>query len=259
MRTPVRHLADSYRHAGRWDDALQLLSEWVPRLPDYLLGTLELCALQVWCQKKSAHVETCRELLDRVADTQNATSADRAAKGYCLVPSTDQRLLDLALTLARRAVILGKNDLDLPWFQMGLGMAEYRAGNFSAADQSLLAAMETLEAPGERVWNPSVWNPKETRPIIRSTVQIYHAMSLLRQGNLDESRKVLALAESEMKPVPEPTEIPKGAITSNDLICWLAYKEAKALLESTHHPIRSPRFDSHDAGSAAGPARREIR
>ena len=56
-----------------------------------------------------------------------------------------------------------------------------------------------------------------------ATAKFYRAMSLFRQGQEAEARQLFAEAEAKMKPLP-------GGADHDDLILWLAYKEAKALL-----------------------------
>jgi hypothetical protein len=57
-------------------------------------------------------------------------------------------------------------------------------------------------------------------------------MSLFRQGKPDEARKLAIAAAAKMKSLPKDQQNPfaNGAYY-DDLILWLAYKEAKALIE----------------------------
>jgi thiol-disulfide isomerase/thioredoxin len=57
-------------------------------------------------------------------------------------------------------------------------------------------------------------------------------MSLFRQGKENEARQLALEAVSWMKPLPTDEKNPlAGKADTNDLILWLAYKEAKALLQ----------------------------
>jgi hypothetical protein len=64
------------------------------------------------------------------------------------------------------------------------------------------------------------------------------AMSLFRQGEPGESRKLAAEAAARMKPFPQDEENPLAAAGPNvagnrhadNLMLWLAYKEANALI-----------------------------
>jgi hypothetical protein len=63
-----------------------------------------------------------------------------------------------------------------------------------------------------------------------STGQFYRAMSLFRQGKPDEAREVAIAAAGKTKPQPPDEKNPladKG--DHDDLILWLAYKEAKLI------------------------------
>ena len=208
------NLADSYIVAGRLEDAIELMTECTARSPDFTVGTLKLSALQAWIGNDSDHVATCRRVLQHSAETGNPSDADRVAKGYCLRPSSDPALLKVALSLARRAVSLGREDPYFPWFQMGLGMAEYRNGNYPAADEALTAA--ELAGP--------------ENPIIKGPARLFRAMSLFRQGKESEARELFADAEAQMKPLPVEGQPLKEMADHDDLICWLAYKEARTLL-----------------------------
>ena len=111
---------------------------------------------------------------------------------------------------------LGKDSLNRPWFQLALGMAEYRSGNYAAADDALLAAAKA---------GPN-------NPHVTGTSAFYRAMSLFRQGKQDEARKLAIAAAAKMKPLPKDENNPlAGDASYDDLILWLAYKEAKAMIQ----------------------------
>ena len=57
-------------------------------------------------------------------------------------------------------------------------------------------------------------------------------MSLFRQGKEDEARKLAIAAAAKMKPLPKDEKNPlAGNAHHDDLILWLAYKEAKAMIQ----------------------------
>ena len=57
-------------------------------------------------------------------------------------------------------------------------------------------------------------------------------MSLFRQGKEDEARKLAIAAAATMKPLPKDENNPlAGDANHDDLILWLAYKEAKAMIQ----------------------------
>jgi hypothetical protein len=60
----------------------------------------------------------------------------------------------------------------------------------------------------------------------------YRAMSLFRQGKKVEARKLALSAAAKMKPLPKDDNNPlAGGPDHNDLILWLACKEAKGLIQ----------------------------
>ena len=57
-------------------------------------------------------------------------------------------------------------------------------------------------------------------------------MSLSRQGKDVEARRVATEAISRMRPLPPDEDNPlAGGANHDDLILWMAYREAKALLK----------------------------
>jgi hypothetical protein len=99
---------------------------------------------------------------------------------------------------------------------MALGMAEYRSGHFAEADAALSA-----EALGAQI-----------DPHVAGTAAFYRAMSQFQQGNKDEARKLATEAAAKMKPLPKDEKNPLADDANHDdLILWLDYKEAKALIK----------------------------
>jgi hypothetical protein len=95
-------------------------------------------------------------------------------------------------------------------------MAEYRRGNYASAEEGLLAAEKA--GPNNR--------------FVTGTSPFYRAMSLFRQGNQEEARKLVIAAVAKMKPLPKDENNPLGSYADHDdLILWLAYKEAKAMIK----------------------------
>ena len=70
-------------------------------------------------------------MIQIAAGTGAASLAQGAAKLCCLRPSTNAVLLAKALDLAQRGLQSKKGAPGLPWYQMTLGLAEYRNGQFS--------------------------------------------------------------------------------------------------------------------------------
>jgi hypothetical protein len=70
------------------------------------------------------------------------------------------------------------------------------------------------------------------------TAALYRAMSLFRQGKEDEARTLATAAAAKMKPLPADEKNPlAGNARADDLILWMAYKEAKALIKFESTPV----------------------
>ncbi len=208
--------ADREIAAGRTQDALVHLVTLSAAQPDDTALFLKLAALQAWFGQDKELAETCRRGLAGAKNTTVPETADRVAKACCVLPSTDEAQLEAALALARKAVQLGKGSHNQPWFQMALGMAEYRSGHFAEADAALSAAAKGAE----------------NNPHVAGTSALYRAMSLFRQGKEDEARKLATAAAAKMQPLPKDEKNPLADNANYDhLILWMAYKEAKALIK----------------------------
>jgi eukaryotic-like serine/threonine-protein kinase len=182
---------------------------------DLALDYLRAASLQAWFAQEKELSSTCEKLLALAKDTDDVVVADRAANACCL-RLADQEGSAAALVLARRAVEHGEDSEFLIQARMDLGMAEYRSGHFAEADTALNAAM----------------NDPNTNGTVSSTSAFYLAMGLFRQGKADLARKLATEAVAKMKPLPIDERKPlAGGADANDLVMWLAYKEAKALLK----------------------------
>ena len=176
---------------------------------------LRVAALQAWFGQDKELSSTCEKLLSLAKDTEDPALADKAAK-CCSLRQADPKRCEAALVLARRAVEHGKGSQWLVYFEMALGMAEYRSGHFAEADAALTAAMND---PGKN-------------NAVSSTSAFYRAMGLFRQGKTDLARKLATEAAAKMKPLPVDEQKPLlGGADHDDLIMWLAYKEAKAMIQ----------------------------
>jgi hypothetical protein len=219
----MRDLAESYLAAGRVREALPLLAGCsAADLKDTILS-LKVAALQGWFGQDRELAETRRRVLANAEGTEDAGTAERAAKVCSLLPPAGKTEFDASIVLARRGVDLGKDGEWLDFFLMALGMAEYRGGHFAEAEASLTAAMD--RAKGHPHGDGKVTD------LVAGTSAFYRAMSLFRQGKNDDARKLATEAVAKMKPLPPDEQNPMaGGADHDDLILWLAYKEAKALI-----------------------------
>ena len=224
-------LAIFYANAGRQDEALKMREDVLalrrkvfgPEHPDTLRlladlseTYLSMAANQAWFGQEDALGGTCDKMLELAKDAKNAELADRASKA-CSLRKSDPRRHAAALVLARRAVEMGKGNPNLPYFQMALGMAEYRSGHYAQADAALLAAERGAKADR----------------CVPGTSAFYRAMSLFQQGKRAEALALFAATEAIMGPFPADEKDPlagKGS-SHDDLILWMACKEARVLLK----------------------------
>src|SRR5262249_20778116 len=161
-----------------------------------------------WFGQEQELAATRRRVLAFAKGTNDATTAERAAKSCSLLPSPDKAGLEAALALGRTAVKVGKGTEAWDWYLLGLGMAGYRSGNYAATEEALLAA----EKAGP------------TNRYVTGTSPFFRAMSLFRQGHEEEARKLATAAAAKMKPLPRDENNPlAGDPDHDDLILWLAY------------------------------------
>ena len=211
----MNNLAMAYEEAGKLDLALPLLAKQSSLNPKDTSLTMKVSALEAWFHRDEEFAANAERALRFAKGSKDPTVGERTAKVCCLYPSKDKARLAAALELARFAVERGKNHDGLPDFQMALGMAEYRNGNFPAAETALLAAGKG----------------QEKHPHLGCTSGYYRAMSQFRQGKNAEARKLALATVPNMKPLPENEQNPlANNANADDLIVWLAYKEAQALI-----------------------------
>jgi eukaryotic-like serine/threonine-protein kinase len=172
---------------------------------------LDAAARQAWLTEHKKWEETCQTAIRFAEGANNPVILERAAKACSLSPTEDSEQHAKGLVLARKAVELGKKHQWLPYFQLTLGMAEYRSGHYQEADAALDSASKSVKRKGQ----------------LDNIAAFYHAMSLFHQGKQDEARKIAASTAAKMKPLPKDERIPQP---HDDLIEWLAYKEAKAMM-----------------------------
>jgi tetratricopeptide (TPR) repeat protein len=213
----TRTLADCYYAAGRSQHAIALLEKISgPRPKDTDLW-LTLAQWQIWFGKEDDYENTRLQMIQIAAGTHEAGLAQGAAKLCCLRPSTNAFLLAKALELARLGVEIKKGAPGLPWYQMALGLAEFRSGQYAEAEQTLAVADQNAGKFTD----------------IPAPCRFFRALSLYQIGRTNEARELFSQAEAQMPPLPEDSQKPviDGKAASHDVVLgWLAYKEAKSVL-----------------------------
>ncbi len=179
---------------------------------------LAVVVLKVWLNQEKADTTIVQQGLNVAKATENLFLQEWAVRACCLKPIEGKRqlaaVLELARSVASRAKKNGEYDSG---FQLGLGMAEYRNHAYAAAENALLTAEKF---------------PEEENPHLVLTSRFYRAMSLYRQGKLKNARELFQSTAKQMKPLPEKPRNPSANQANiNDVVVWLAYKEAKALIQ----------------------------
>jgi tetratricopeptide (TPR) repeat protein len=207
-------LFSAYQAAGRTREAIPHLAKASAAIPMDTALSHDVAALQAWFGQDKEFAATRQRILAFAKDTKEAMTAERAAKVCSILPYTDKGELEAALALGRAVMKLGKVGDFGEWNPLALGMVEYRSGNDAAADRALLAAAEA--------------GPKNR--IVAGLAGFYRAMSLFRQGKKEEALRLAFATAAKMKPLPKDDNDPLADAGPNDLILWLAYKEAKAMI-----------------------------
>ncbi len=213
----TKTLANCYCAAGRSDEGIATLEKFWNAHPKDMDAALTLATWQAWFGKAADYEATRQQIIKLATGTEDALTAELAAKAYCLCPSTNEVSLADALALARLGVEFRKGTPWLCWYQLSLGLAEYRNNQFAGAEQILASAEQTAGKYQD----------------IPGPARFFRVMSLLKQGRADTARQVFNQAEAQMPPYPQDTGKPllDGKMASHDvMIGWLAYQEAKSLL-----------------------------
>jgi hypothetical protein len=220
-RWAIETLAEIYKVTGHTDEALSLFEVTSASKPEDTISAMRLAASQLWFGWDAGYATTVRRMLDWAKNATNTDDIERVAKLACLRPISDAPTREAALALARKAVELGvENQAGMPWYQMTLGMAEYRSGHDAEAVEALTRAQAAASALAEERY----------RELIRDTAGFYRAMSLSRQGKQAEARALFTATEAAMQPFPADEQKLPYEANHDDLILWLACKEAKAML-----------------------------
>jgi serine/threonine-protein kinase len=161
----------------------------------------------------------CRRMLDRFGGTTDTSVAERTAKACLLLPG-DHEALERASRLAELAVAKGGDRPGfLPYARFADGLAQYRSGQFGAADRRLHEALSG-EVTG---WNLTI------------PTHLVLAMAQTRLRHIDEARASFARAlQTYQTDVASPGGLRTGGDRHDRLICDVLRREAEALfLDST--------------------------
>jgi hypothetical protein len=208
---------------GRTSEALPLLDAVYQADARDTNFLLTIATLQAWFKQDAQLAKSCRRALAEARDTKDCFTAERTAKVCSLQALSDREIHDLALALARRAVILAQGSFQLSWSQMTLGMAAYRSGNYEESELACKAASKVA-----------------TDARVSGTAAFYRAMCLVRVGKIVEARDLAKDAAGRLKAPPADAKNPlSGRDDEDDMILWMARKEALDLIELESNSIGS--------------------
>src|SRR5262249_17615215 len=164
------------------EKAVPILAATSAANPQDTMLTVKVAGLQTWFGHDKDYEATAERALRFAKGTTDPYTAERTAKACSLRPFTDQSSLQAAPAPARPAVKNGEKDLaGIGYFRMALGMAEYRSGNYTAAEQALLAAVQG----------------NENNRHIADTSAFYRAMTLYQLGKKAEARDLAISAAAK--------------------------------------------------------------
>ena len=120
----------TYESAGRTREAVPYMAKVFAANPNDTGLWIDVAFRQAWFGQEAELAATRQRILALAKGTSDRLAAERAAKVCSILPATDKAELEAGLTLARKAVELGKGGA---WNLLSLGMAEYRSGHDAAA------------------------------------------------------------------------------------------------------------------------------
>jgi len=169
-------------------------------------------AIELSFGREADYTALCRQMIQWAGDQPKFAPKGRAAAMVNLRQQTDPQLRASALFLARQAVGAAPTNSFLPWYQLTMGVAEYRSGHYSEALHYLSTSERGV-------------------PVRITTARLFRAMILFHQDQRAVARQLFA--EAEVQPVPAKLQqaLAEGA-DYDQLVLWLAYREAHALLTS---------------------------
>jgi tetratricopeptide (TPR) repeat protein len=198
---------------GRWRQAGPALDRVIALNPSHHWAWYISAPLRLEVGDVKGYRQLCREMLEHFGKTQDPRIAERTAKATLLLPAAADEL-DLPAQLAERALLVDATDGLRPYAELAKGLAEYRQGNFSAADQRV-RKLVAVERPH---WNLAV------------PAHLVLAMAQQRQGQSEAARASLARAVEILD-----QRVPRVADTGEEgwhdwLICRILRREAETLI-----------------------------
>lgn len=228
------HPAQFAAHAGtpRWDldqvqrlaaeqdyaAAIALFEEVKADTPEAIasIDGLKMAVVYAVAAGPDAHRAHSEWLLGQFPEPELATDAERAVKGYVLVPWADNAdMIEQSVARCRFAVEQATEageEVYLPWFYGSLGIALYRAGDTAEAAEWL------ARSAGDE------------SPYISSLALAFHAMAEHANGNADAAAASLAAARERVEAFPAPRTDAYREEWTDILMSGMALEEAEGLI-----------------------------
>jgi serine/threonine protein kinase/Leucine-rich repeat (LRR) protein len=206
-------------HDATAEELIRHLTAVSAKNPKDSFVIMRIAALEAWLGREADPAATCARAFAEAKNTSDPMIAERWAKARILWSGADKERIAGSLSLARRAVELGTGSKFLPYYQMALGMTEYRVGRYPEAEAVLAEAAKS-----------------NTFADVDATTAFFRAMCQYRMGKPDEARRLAAVGVSKMRPLPKDPSRPFADHSLDDVVAALAYKEAKALIEFDEVP-----------------------
>lgn len=203
---------------------MRKLEEKLAENPEDTILAIRLAANQVCLEDQKGYERTCRLMLNWAADTKDSTAAERVAKVASIGKLTDAESRAQAYHLAKRSIELVGDNLEYKgWAYLAAGMTAFRAGKHEDANK-FLQTLKDAAGKTDRI-----------SPTCLVTGECYRAMarSQLAKSPAERANAVTILEmASELMPAHTKNEdrIQINGTNHDDLIIWLAYREARALL-----------------------------
>jgi hypothetical protein len=154
-------------------------------------------------------------MLDRFGKSGDPTTLERTAKICALADEPTVPIAELR-RLAQQAIERAAKDTSLlPWYHLALGLVEYRAGDFEAANKAL------ARCSGDE-------NPLSLLP---ATARIVAAMATAKSGKMDDARRQWEEARALGRRVPAVNSESVGRSWHDVLVHHLLTREAEELFE----------------------------
>jgi tetratricopeptide (TPR) repeat protein len=201
---------------GRWQEAAKAWDKAVELDPSDHWSWYQCAPLHLHLGDVDGYRRLCREMLRRFGQTDNPILAERTAKACLLLPEAvaDQQLVQ---QLAQRAVTGTEAHAYYGFFLLVKGIAEYRAGHWERAIQSL---------------DESQKYPDTSARQYKMLVGLFVAMAHHQRGRADEARQAFRQATDLLDADIRRWKAEDGNMGNHDwFMAMIVRKEAEALLQ----------------------------